>query len=100
MISLFDEGYEKPFDEEFVRKLLCKDMTKEDIAELQIPVTYEELAKMAIKNCDGVIINGDNVSPALVEYAKEQGKAILERQAPEEFGEKCYSFYNTLLEQA
>lgn len=97
IISLFDEGYEKPFDEEFVRKLLCKDMSREDVADMQIPVTYEELAKIAIKNCDGVIINGDNVSPALIEYAKSQGKAILEKQTPEEFGEKYYNFYNSLL---
>ena len=100
VISLFDEGYEKPFDEEFARKLLCKDMDRDTIADHQVPVTYEELAKLAIRNCDGVIINGDNVSPALIEYAKEQGKAILEKQSPEEFGESCYNFYNSLLEQA
>lgn len=99
IISLFDEGYENPFNEEFARKLLCKDMSKEDIADMQIPTTYEELAKIAIKNCDGVIINGDNVSPTLIKYAKEQGKAILEKQSPEEFGEKYYNFYNSLLEQ-
>ena len=100
IISLFDEGYEKPFDEEFARKMLYKDMSKEDIADMQIPVTYEELAKLAIRHCDGVIINSDNVSPALVEYAKEQGKAIMEQQSPEEFGEKYYNFYTSLLEQA
>lgn len=99
VISLFDEGFNEPLNEDFARKLLCKDMQADAIEGLKTPVNYTELAKLAIRNCDGVIISGENVSQELVEYAKAQGKAILPKQTPEEYGNNCYDFYNSLLEQ-
>lgn len=98
IISLYDDGFKGTLDANFAKKLLCKDMQQEVIADISSAVTYEELAKLAIKYCDGVIINSDNVSQELVEYAKEQGKAILPKQTDETYAESCYSFYNTLLE--
>ncbi len=97
IISLFDEKYSEPLDAEFTRKLLCKDMNADVLGELPENVAYIDLAKLAIRNCDGVIINGDNVPQELIEYTKSQGKAILPKQAPEEFAENCYEFYNSLL---
>ncbi len=98
VISLFDENYKEPFSAEFARKLLCKDMSMEDLAGMEIPTSYTDLAKLAIRNCDGVIISSDNVSPELIEYAQAQGKAILPKQTAEEAGNKSYEFYNSLFE--
>lgn len=98
IISLYDDGFNGSFDANFAKKLLCKEMPGEVTAEISSQTTYEELAKIAIKYADGVVINSDKVSPALIEYAKELGKAILPQQAPEAFAENCYNFYNTLLE--
>ena len=98
VISLFDETYKEPFNEEFVRKMLCKDMTMDNLQGMEIPTTYDELAKLAIRNCDGVIISGENVAPELIEYAKSQGKAILPKLTTEESGNNCYEFYNSLFE--
>lgn len=97
VISLFDDTYNEPFTEEFARKMLCKNMSMEDLGGMEIPTTYLELAKLAIRNCDGVIINGENIAPELVEYAKAQGKAIMD-QATEEVGNKTYEFYSSLFE--
>ena len=77
--------------------MLCKNMSMEDLGGMEIPTTYLELAKLAIRNCDGVIINGENIAPELVEYAKAQGKAIMD-QATEEVGNKTYEFYSSLFE--
>ena len=98
IVSLFDESDKEPFNEEFARKLLCKDMSMESLEGMKIPTTYNELAKLAIRNCDGVIISGENVSQELIEYAQAQGKAILPYQPAEEAGNKSYEFYNSLFE--
>ena len=94
VISLFDESYKEPFNEDFARKLLCKDMSMDNLEGMEIPTTYTDLAKLAIRNCDGVIISSDNVAPELIEYAKAQGKAIL----PKEEVNNCYDFYGSLFE--
>ena len=98
VISLFDESYNEPFNEEFARKLLCKDMSMDNLEGMTIPTTYNDLAKLAIRNCDGVIMSGDNIAPELIEYAKEQGKAILPKQAAEEAENNTYDFYSSLFE--
>ena len=98
VISLFDETINEPFDDSFIKKLMCKDMSGEDLGGMTAPVSHTELAKLAIRNCDGVIINGDNVSPDLIEYAKSQGKTILTKQAVEEAENNCYDFYSSLFE--
>ena len=95
VISLFDDSFNEPFDDGFINKLVCKDMSRELLGGMAAPVTHIELAKLAIRNCDGVIISGDNVSPELVEYAKAQGKAIL---PAEEYKDNCHEFYNSLFE--
>ena len=98
VISLFNDSFNEPFDEGFIRKLLCKDMNNEVLGGISAPVNSTELAKLAIRNCDGVIINDNDVSPELIEYAKAQGKAILPQEAIKESENSCYEFYNSLFE--
>ena len=97
VISLFDDKFDGTLDEGFKTKLTCKELPEEILAEIESPVTYETLIRMAIRNCDGIIINGDNVPSELVDYAREQGKAILPKQEPDAYAAACYSFYNELL---
>ena len=97
IISLFDEDFKEPLDATFTKKMLCKDMDESCIEGLPSPVTYNELMKLAIRNCDGIIINEENVSQELVDYAKSLGKAILPKLTPEEDGCNSYDFYNSLL---
>ena len=98
VISLFNDSFNEPFDEGFIKKLLCKDMSEELLGGMTPPINSFELAKLAIRNCDGVIINDDNVLPELIEYAKAQGKAILPKEAIKESENNCYEFYNSLFE--
>lgn len=97
VVSLFDEDFKEPFNEGFVQKMLCKDMNEETLEGLKAPVTYNDLIKLAIKHCDGVIINGENIPQEFVDYAESLGKAILPKQTQEENGDNSYNFYNSLL---
>ena len=99
VISLYDDNFESQFPENFKQKLLHKEMQEEAINGIETPVTYNELAKLAIRYCDGIIINGDNVSPELVEYAKSLGKPVLPKPADEEYNNACNDFYNTVFSQ-
>ena len=97
VVSLFDEYFKEPFNEGFVQKMLCKDMNEETLEDLKAPVTHNDLIKLAIKHCDGVIINGENIPQEFVDYAESLGKAILPKQTQEENGDNSYNFYNSLL---
>lgn len=97
VVSLFDEDFKEPFNEGFVQKMLCKDMNEETLEGLKAPVTHNDLIKLAIKHCDGVIINGENIPQEFVDYAESLGKAILPKQTQEENGDNSYNFYNSLL---
>ena len=61
------------------------------------PTSYEELAKLAIRYSDGVVVAGDNVSPTLVEYAKSLGKPVLLKTTDEEHNAACNEFYETVI---
>ncbi|MBR3915710.1 MAG: glycogen/starch synthase [Bacteroidaceae bacterium] len=97
IVSLFDDEFEGSLAEGFKSKLLCKEMHEDAIAEIGTPATHNELIKLAIRNSDGIIVNGDNIPAEFIEYAQALGKAILPKQTPEEFPEACYAFYNTIL---
>ena len=58
----------------------------------------EEIAKLAIRNCDGVIINGDNIPQEIIEYAESLGKPIMPRCSEEEYATACNNFYDKIME--
>jgi starch synthase len=76
--------------------MLHKEMQEEAVSEVEIPITYNELAKLAIRYSDGIIINGDNVSQELVDYAKSLGKPVLPKPAEEDYHNACNEFYDTV----
>lgn len=97
VLSLYDDNFQGAFSENFLQKVLYKDMNAELLDGVQTPVTYEELAKLAIRYSDGIIINGDNISPALIEYAQSLGKPILPKTDDDKYAEECNNFYDTIL---
>ena len=58
VISLYDDNFESQFPENFKQKLLHKEMQEEAINGIETPVTYNELAKLAIRYCDGQCLSG------------------------------------------
>ena len=99
VISLYDDNFSENLPDNFLQKLILKEMCEDVVDGISVPVTYNELAKLAIKFCDGVIVNGDNVSPELIAYAESLGIPVLPKPADEEYYEACNSFYDKVFAQ-
>ena len=97
VISLYDDNFKSDFPENFAQKIFNNDLHDEFIKEIQTPVTYIELAKLAIRNCDGVIVNGDNVPQELIDYAKSLGKPVQPKCSEEEYAAACNDFYDKVM---
>ena len=97
VISLYDDNFNGTLSENFAQKTLHRDMSIELLDGTAKPATYEELAKLAIRYCDGIIINGDNVSPALIEYAQSLGKPVMPKASDDEYATACNNFYETII---
>lgn len=98
VISLYDDNFSNTLPDNFLQKMLHKEMQEDAVSEVATPITYNELAKLAIRYSDGIIINGDNVSQELIEYAKSLGKPVLPKPTGEEYHQACNEFYDTVFE--
>ena len=94
VFSLYDTDFKNPLDENFTKKLLCKDMVDSLVAEVNKPITYEELAKLAIRYSDGIILNSPDIPESLISYATELGKPVLQHQDAENYAPACNEFYD------
>ena len=94
VFSLYDTNFNNPLDENFTKKLLCKDMVESLVEGVNTPITYEELAKLAIRYSDGVILNSPNIPESLIAYANELGKPVLAHQDAENYADACNEFYD------
>ena len=97
VISLYDENFKTDFPDNFASKIFNNDMQVGFIEGIQTTVTYMELAKLAIRNCDGVIVNGDNVPQELIDYAESIGKPVQPRCSEEEYAAVCNDFYDKVM---
>ena len=100
VISLYDDNFTQNLPDNFGQKLLHKEMQEDAVSGIATPVTYNELAKLAIRYSDGIIVNGDNVPAELVEYAKSLGMPVLPKPADEEYANACNGFYDPVFTQA
>lgn len=97
--SLYDDAFNATFPEDFLKKVVIKNMDEAELGDITTPVDYKELTKMAIRWADGVIKNHENIDPAFVEYARSLGKPVLEYKTGAEYADACSQFYNQLCEQ-
>ena len=98
VISLYDDNFKTDFPDNFAQKIFNHDFREGFIEDIKTPVTYIELAKLAIRNCDGVIINGDNIPQELIDYANSLGKPVQPRCGEEEYATVCNDFYDKVME--
>ena len=97
--SIYDDAFTSDFPEDYLKKILVKNMEEVDFSDINTPVNYRELTKMAIKWSDGVIQNYENVDPELIEYAHSLGKPVLDYKTGTEYADACSEFYNQLYSQ-
>ncbi|MBO7267344.1 MAG: glycogen/starch synthase [Bacteroidaceae bacterium] len=94
--SLYDNDFNASFPENYLQKVMIKNMEEVDFSAINTPVNYQELTKIAIQWSDGVILNDENIDPALVAYAESLGKPVLEYKEGSEYADACSNFYNQL----
>lgn len=99
IFSLYENRLNNPFRLEYANRLLLKGICKEDLETLQSPVTYEQLCKLAIDYSDGIVQHSRNVSPELIEYARQSGKPFVEYVAPELQADACDKLYDELTKE-
>ncbi|MBR6628927.1 MAG: glycogen/starch synthase [Bacteroidaceae bacterium] len=97
--SLYDDAFEATFPENYLKKILMKNMDEADLSEIVNPVNHHELSKIAIRWADGVIQNSENIDPALIDYARSLGKPVLEYKTGTEYADACSEFYDQFYNQ-
>ncbi len=97
VISLYEDQFKTPLDSTLAEKLRNEGIDGEGISKIDTP-SYENLMRFVIENADGVVAGSANANNALLDYAREQGKSILEYQSPEEadFYDNYDRFYESL----
>lgn len=97
--SLYDDKFTATFPENYLKKVVIKNMEEVDFSEFTNPIGYNELSKLAMKWSDGIIVNSENVDPTLLDYARSLNKPMLEYKTETEYTNSCCDFYNQLHEQ-
>ena len=96
VVSLYEDRFSTPLDAEFAEKLVNEGVDRADVAKLGTP-SYENLMRFVIDNVDGVVVGSERADKALIDYARESGKKILEYRNPEDEG--FYDNYDRFYEE-
>ena len=95
VVSLYEDKFSTPLDATLSEKLQNEGVSEQDLAKLGAP-SYENLMRFVIDNVDGVVAGSESADKELLEYARQQGKAVLDYQSPEE--EDFYDNYDRFYE--
>ncbi|WP_321480980.1 glycogen/starch synthase [uncultured Bacteroides sp.] len=98
VFSVYEDDFKNKFKDDFTAQLLMKDIVEDDIKTLTKPVDYLTLMKLAVDYSDGIIQNSEKVNQEIINYAQEQGKAMLNYQSTETYPDSCNEFYDKIWE--
>lgn len=97
VFSIYDDGFDTPFDAKFKEKAIVEGVDAEDVKLLEDP-TYISLNKLAIDQADGIIIGSENIDPELKSYVEASGKPFLDYKNKDEYVDAYSDFYDRLIE--
>lgn len=97
VVSLYEDKFTTPLDATLAEKFRNEGVEEGDFSKIETP-SYENLMRFVIDNVDGVIAGSESADKALLDYARAQGKHILEYQSPEDadFYDNYDRFYEGL----
>ena len=97
VVSLYEDKFVTPLNAELSTKLANEGVEEGDFAKLEVP-SYENLMRFVIDNVDGVVAGSEKADAALLGYAREAGKKVLDYQSPEDndFYDNYDRFYEEL----
>jgi starch synthase len=96
VISLFGDDFEDAFCENLIKKLKNDGGTAKDWAFYK-EATYLNIMKAAIAYADGIVLASEVVNPALVEFAQELKKPIVEYCPMPDIAEKMSTLYDSIM---
>ena len=95
VVSLCDDRFTQPLDANFKNRIANEGVVDPKLEDLTLP-SYENLYRFVIDYADGIIVTSANADPALVEYARQSGKPMLEYQDPA--SPECFDNYDSFYE--
>ena len=97
VVTLCDDRFTNPLNADFKDKIADEGVNDTKLEDLSVP-SYENLYRFVIDYADGVVVASDKAEPALVEYARQSGKPMLEYSNPDEaeFFDNYNRFYEKL----
>ena len=96
VVTLCDDRFEKQLSDDFKDKIANEGVNDAKLENLSVP-SYENLYRFVIDYADGVVISSEKADAALVEYARQSGKPVLEYSDPE--GAEFFDNYNRFYEE-
>ena len=96
VVSLYEDKFSTLLNPELAEKLVNEGATKADVEKME-DTSYENLMRFVIENADGVVAGSEHADKALLDYARECGKHVLDYQSPEE--ENFYDNYDRFYEE-
>lgn len=95
--SLYDDGFEAPFSDQFKSKLRLKGIEDKHVDDLNGEVDYLKLTNLAIKYSDGVVQCQQEVDKSVLGYVTDNNKKFLAYQGDhEESVDAINNFYDSL----
>lgn len=96
VVSLYEDNFTTPLDATLVEKLRNEGVPAEQLKNLG-ELSYENLMRFVIDNADGVVAGSASANQTLLDYARKQGKKVLDYQSPE--AEDFYDNYDRFYEE-
>ena len=85
VVSVYEDKFSTPLNPELAEKLVNEGAPKADVEKLE-DTSYENLMRFVIDNVDGVVAGSEKTDKALLDYARESGKKVLDYCSPETEG--------------
>ncbi|MBE6210668.1 MAG: glycogen synthase [Rikenellaceae bacterium] len=95
VVSLYDDKFSKPLHN--LRKKVAGEGVQDKNLSILDDASYENLYRFVIGYADGVVLASEGADAAVVEFARQSGKPILEYQSPD--AEGYYDNYNRFYEE-
>ena len=94
ILSLTGGDFRGTLRDDFLTLLRTKNMPDFDAAGIEAPFDCATLLRLAVRYADGVIVATPDADPAVVSYARELGKPILEATTSDTYYTDCQAFYD------
>ena len=98
VLSLYDDISDETFTDDFKDKILFDDIRPDDVAAMEKPDGIN-LAKLAIRYSDGIIIGSENLDKEIASFAVESGLPVLPYNAEDLLSGAYIDSYNNFYDQ-